>query len=592
MYLKAHRRKKDGKEHVYYSLSESIRVSRNRVVQRRVFNLGELNTTQVEKWQRTVEVIAEDGRRNQLRLFSDREAQAPDEADVAEVHLSSLEVHQPRRFGDAWIGNRMWEELGLDVFWSEALGQHRGEVSWEKVLRVLAINRLCEPGSEWFVHQRWYARSALPFLLDEDARLASKDRLYRCLDKVLAHKEALQVHLTQRWGELFGAGSEVLLYDLTSTYFEGAVESAEKAKRGYSRDHRSDCKQVVLALVVTPGGFPLSYEVFSGNRRDVTTLEEILDAIEQKYGSDSRIWVCDRGLVSEANLEIFESRGCHYLVGTPRSELAKFEVDLLSNTWTQIQEDVEVQHVTDEAKEYVLARSRKRAKKEQAMRARQIRGLMRDLIKLARRVRLGRLKNAENIHQQIGRLQERYRGSRRYVRIQFTEHTGVKWQWDREKLRLADARDGAYLLRTNLTNRDPQELWKMYIQLTEAEAASRTLKSELGLRPIYHRLSQRIEAHILVAFLGYSMWVCLKHRLKAKATGLTPRQVLDELGNLTLVEVSFRLAQGGKIWLPRITVPEPAQPTILHVLGWALPAQPPPRITQAQALSCVDDLEG
>jgi transposase len=592
MYLKTHRRKKDGKEHVYYSLTESIRVSKNRVVQRRVLNLGELNTTQVEAWQRTIEVIQEDGARHQMRLFSDREGQAPAEEDVAEVRLSTLEVHRPRRFGDCWVGNRMWEELGLDRFWEEALGSRRGDVSWEKVLRVLVINRLCDPGSEWFVHQRWYSQSALPFVLDADARLASKDRLYRCLDKLLEHKEALQVHLTERWGELFGAGMDVLLYDLTSTYFEGPAAAVEKAQRGYSRDHRPDCLQVVLALVVTPEGFPLSYEVFGGNRQDVTTLEEMLDAVEKKYGKESRIWVCDRGLVSDENLALFEQRNCRYLVGTPRRKLADFEAQLLAGDWHEIREELHVQYIQEGSVRYVLARSRQRAEKERAMRRREIRGLMRDLVKLARRVRLGQLKDPGKIHQQIGRLRERYPVGRRYVSIHFDEAAcRLERTWDKEKLRLAEARDGAYLLRTNLDQTDPEELWRMYVQLTEAESAFRALKSELGLRPIYHRIPRRVEAHILVAFLGYSLWVCLKHRVKAKATGLTPRQVLEELGSLTLVEVSFQLSRGGKIWLPRITVPEPAQQALLQMLGWKLPAQPPPRITQSQAAGCVADLE-
>lgn len=593
MYLKTHRRKKDGKEHIYYSLTESIRVSKKRVVQRRILNLGELNTTQAEAWQRTIEVIHENGDRDQMRLFTDRERQAPAADDVAEVHLSSLEVHRPRRFGDCWLGNRMWEDLGLDSFWDNALDSHKGDVPWEKVLRVLVINRLCDPGSEWFVHQRWYSQSALPFLLDTDARLASKDRLYRCLDKVIAHKENLQKHLTDRWGDLFGANTDILLYDLTSTYFEGSVESVAKAKRGYSRDKRGDCKQLVLALVVTPEGFPLSYEVFDGNRRDVGTLDEMLDNIEQKYGNNSRIWVCDRGLVSKSNIRHFEERGCQFLVGTPRSKLSDFEKELLAGDWHEIRDELEVQYIQDKDANYVLARSRQRAQKERAMRDRQILGLMRDVIKLSKRVRNGQLKDAGRIHQQIGRLRERYKVGRGYIQICYDEHSNrIQRVWDKEKLRLADAKDGAYLLRTNLDQTDPEKLWRMYVQLTEAEAAFRALKSELGLRPIYHRTPDRVEAHVMIAFLGYSLWVCLKHRIKAKAAGLTPRQILEELRSMTLVEVTFSLRKGSKIWLPRITVPEKPQQALLQMLGWTLPAQPPPRITQAQANSCVADLEG
>ena len=349
MFLKAHERCKDGKRHVYYSLTESLRVSRKRVVQRTVLHLGELNTTQMERWQRTIEAIHEDGQRRQLRLFTDREGQVPVAADdVAEVLLSSLVVRRPRRFGDCWIGCKLWEELGLRAFWDEALGDQRGEVPWAKVVELLVVNRLCDPRSELFLHEKWFPQTAMDLLLDSTAAVAEKDRLYRALDRMVGHKEALERHLAERWRDLFGASFDVLLYDLTSTYFEGEAEGVEKAARGYSRDHRPDCVQVVIALVVTPEGFPLSYEVFEGNRADVTTLAAMLEQVEAKHGRARRIWVFDRGIVSEANLQSLRQRGGQYVVGTPRHRLRDYEQELLAGSWQQISESVQVQLIAED----------------------------------------------------------------------------------------------------------------------------------------------------------------------------------------------------------------------------------------------------
>ena len=330
MFLKTHRIRKDGKEHIYYSLCESLRVSRSRVTQRTVLHLGELNTTQLDRWQRTIETVHEDGQRHQMRLFTDREGQAPDAADVAEVILSSLVVRRPRRFGDCWIGCKLWEQLGLRLFWEQALGEERGAVSWAKVVELLAVNRLCAPRSELSVHEKWFPQTAMDLLLDTDASVAEKDRLYRCLDRMIGHKEALEQHLAAQWRDLFAASFDVLLYDLTSTYFEGQAVAVEQARRGYSRDHRPDCLQVLLAVIVTPEGFPLSYELLPGNVRDAATLDGALAALERKHGRARRIWVFDRGVVSEANLEQLRQRGAQYVVGTPRHQLKQYEQQLLT----------------------------------------------------------------------------------------------------------------------------------------------------------------------------------------------------------------------------------------------------------------------
>ena len=582
MFLKAHARCKDGKRHVYYSLTESLRVSRKRVVQRTVLHLGELNTTQVERWQRTIEAVHEDGQRRQLRLFTDREGQVPVVAqDVAEVILSSLVVRRPRRFGDCWIGCKLWEELGLRAFWDDALGEQRGEVPWAKVVELLVVNRLCDPRSELFLHEKWFAQTAMDLLLDSNAAVAQKDRLYRALDRMVAHKDALERHLADKWRDLFGASFDVLLYDLTSTYFEGDAQEVEKAARGYSRDHRPDCAQLVIAMVVTPEGFPLSYEVFDGNRADVTTLEAMLEQVEAKHGRARRIWVFDRGIVSEANLEKLRQRGGQYVVGTPRHRLQDYEQELLAGAWQQINDSVQVQLIAQDQETYVLARSVERAKKEEAMRWRQIRGLMRDLVRLRRSIRKGTLADPDKVMMRLGRLSERWPRAWHYVSPEWKEGTLI-WHWDREALGLAQHRDGAYLLRTNLSDHSPEALWRMYVQLTEVEAVFRALKSELAIRPIWHWVGPRVEAHVMVAFLGYCLWVCLKQKLKASAPGLSPWQLLDQFKRIVQVEVWFKLKAGGAICLPRITQPEAAQAMILHQMNWSLPEQPPPRIYQGQ----------
>lgn len=581
MYLKTHRRIKDGKEHIYYSLTESVRVSRSRVVQRTVLHLGELNTTQVERWQRTIEVIEEDGRRHQLRLFTDRGRYAPAADDVAEVILSSLVVRRPRQFGNCWIGCRVWEELGLREFWEAVFEEEGGAVAWHKVLELLVVNRLCAPRSELFVYEKWFAQTALDFLLDTDEAAAEKDRLYRCLDRVVAHKAELEQHLAQRWKDLFGSSFDMLLYDLTSTYFEGEAAEVEQARRGYSRDHRPDCKQLVLALIVTPEGLPLAYEVFGGDRADVTTLDEVVERIEIKYGRAERIWVFDRGVVSEANLEKLRARGGRYLVGTARGELRRYEQRLLDGPWQTASAEVEVQFIAEEQETYVLARSRRRAEKERAMRRRWLRGLMRDLIKLRRALREGTLKSTERLQRRLGRLQERWPQAWPYVEVK-VEGLGLRWHWNRKKLRRIEARAGAYLLRTNLPGGDPVKLWEQYVQLMEVEAAFRTLKSDLAIRPIWHFTPLRVKAHIMVAFLGYCVWVFLKHKLKACAPGLTPWQLLDQFQRIWLVEVWFKLRDGRSLCLPRITQPEFAQAALLDQLGWRLPDQPPPKIYAKQ----------
>jgi transposase len=577
MFLKRRTRHKDGKTHTYYSVCESLRVHGGRTVQRQLLPLGELNTTQHDSWQYTLEVLHEDGSRHQRRLFTDSEGGAPPDADVVEVKLSTFAVKQPRRFGDCWVGCHAWEQLGLRAFWQERLAGESGEVPWAKVLELLAVNRLLAPRSELYVHEKWFAQTAMDILLDTDAAVAGKDRLYRCLDRIVAHKSALERHLAQKWRDLFGATFDVLLYDLTSTYFEGDASGVPDAQRGYSRDHRPDCLQLVLALVVTPEGFPLTYEVFPGNRLDHTTLAPILDAVEQKHGKARRVWVFDRGIVTEENLALLRARGVHYLVGTPKRQLQACEQQLLSGSWTKASAEVEVQLVPEQNEVYVLCRSAGRKAKEKAMRWRWLRGLIGDLRALRHRVARGQLKTADLIHQAIGRLRERHPQAWRWIEVRY-EAGAVRWTWDHAAFRRAVRAEGAYLLRAHWTEKDPAKLWQTYIQLTEAEAAFRTLKSEIKVRPIWHWTERRVQAHLMVAFLGYCLWVYLKKCCQRVAPSLTPWALLDQLGRIVLVEVWFELRDGGTICLPRITQPEPAQAALLAQLDWTLPAQPPPRV--------------
>jgi len=581
MFLKRRVRRKDGKEHVYYAVCESLRVHGGRTIQRQVLHLGELNTTQIESWQHTIDIIHEDdGARLQRRLFTDREGTVPVHAeDVIEVRLATLRVRQPRRFGDCWAGCRLWQQLGLDVFWREALSGARGLEPWEKVLELLAVNRLLDPRSELYVHEKWFPQTAMDVLLESDFGIAEKDRLYRCLDHIVAHKEALEKHLAARWKDLFGATFDIVLYDLTSTYFEGQAAGIPKAKRGYSRDHRPDCKQLVVALIVTADGLPLTYEIFSGNTIDVTTLKDIVTKVEAKHGAARRVWVFDRGITSEENLTWLRGRGTCYLVGTPKHQLSSFEQHLTDKDWSAAAPGVEVKLCPHDQDIYVLCRSAGRVEKEHAMRRRALRACVRDLIRLQRTVAAGRLKDPDIIQQRLGGLKERHRPICRYLSKLAHEAGAIVWKWDREKWRAAVLRDGAYLLRAHWPGEhDAATLWQTYIQLTEAEAAFRTLKSEIKVRPVWHWKAPRVEAHIMVAFLGYAMHVCLKKLAARRAPTLTPWQVLQHLRKIMLVDVEFDTRDGRILTLPRITIPEKEQAALLLQLGWTLPEQPPPRI--------------
>jgi transposase len=589
MFLRAHHRRKNGKEHRYFSIVENRRIAGRgpdgrRVAQRTVLYLGEVNDSQQAAWRKTLDVFDGTGEQpRQLALFPDDRPVPPDALNALQVRLSEMKLLRPRRFGDCWLGCWLWQRLELDRFWQERFEPARGEVPWEKVLQLLTVHRLIDPGSEYRLHREWFVHSAMDELLHVDFQAASKDRLYRCLDRVLAHKDHLFGHLQRRWKDLFAAEFDVLLYDLTSTYFEGLCQGNPKARHGYSRDGRGDCRQVVIALVVTPQGFPLAYEVLPGNTIDNTTLRDFLKKIEGRYGKARRTWVMDRGIPCEATLAEMRQAKTDYLVGTPRSMLGKLEQSLTSLPWQQARPDVRVKLFQQDGEVYVLAQSQARRKKETAMRRRKLRRLWDGLGRLRKNCR-----DRDRLLERLAVLRHEAGRAAHVVQIEaptpgqpVNEQT-FRYGLKRPEYRQARRRDGSYLLRTTLPADQPQRLWEQYMVLVEVEAAFRCLKSDLAVRPVYHQLEHRVEAHILVAFLGYCLSVTLKNLLRPHAPGLTPRAVLETLGTIQMVDVQIPTTDGRCLTMPRHTQPEPEHRMILDRLGLSLPPQPPPRITASQ----------
>ena len=585
MFLKCNWRFKDGKEHRYWSIVESRRCAGGQVVQRPVLYLGEINDSQRESWCRTIEAF--DPQRDRtlpLALFpADRPVPEHAAGFGVQVRLEEMELHRPRQWGACWLACQLYEQLGLDRFWAQRLPDSREGTCWRHILQTLVCYRLMDPGSEWRLHRLWFEQSAMGDLLGHDFSLVEKNALYRTLDRLLEHKLALFSHLQERWRDLFGAKFDVLLYDLTSTYFESVPPEDEKDKRrfGYSRDKRPDCVQVVIALILTPEGFPLAYEVMPGNTADKTTLKDFLQKIESQYGKAQRIWVMDRGIPTEAVLAQMRQSDppvC-YLVGTPKGRLSQLEAQLLEGPWQNVRPGVQVKLLPQPGELYVLAQSRDRVNKERAMRRRQLRALCKRLGKL-RQMKL----NSRQLLLKLGEARGRHRAAWRLLDLQLPP-AGQKttatfsFRLNRDKLRQRRRREGRYLLRTNLCGRDPAELWQFYIRLTEIEAAFKNLKDDLALRPIYHQLEHRVEAHIFVAFLAYCLHVTLRARLRPLAAGLTPRAVLDKFALLQMLDVHFPTTDGRLLILSRYTQPEADQKILLAQLRLTLPPQPPPRIT-------------
>jgi transposase len=575
MFLRSHQRHKDGKQHTYWSLVETVRTA-DGPRQRRLCYLGELNGNAQTRWLKTVEVFNEHGESCQLKLFPSEVEPPHNEPNIARVVLNKVRLERVRQFGNCFVGLELWRRLGLDRFYEQLLDAEAADVAWSRVAAVLAINRLCAPGSELSIAQRWYPDTALDDLLGIEQEKINDTRLYRCLDRLLPHKKELERHLKQRYGELFGAEFDVLLYDLTSSYVEGGADRNPMMQRGYSRDHRPDCKQLIIALIVNVEGFAFSYEIFDGNRRDVTTLEAILRLVERKYGKARRVWVFDRGIVSEENLAALRKRGAQYLVGTVRKKLKEFERELLEGGWEQVRPEVEVKLVSTPAGEetYVLCRTAARKEKEKAIRSRFSTRMETALNKLKKRVAEQRLQDRNKIERQIGRIQARHPQVADLYQMEVVPSAGglrLEWTVLKERHIWQQLREGAYLLRTNLSGESAGELWKKYIQLTEAEAAFRTLKSELSIRPIFHQLERRVKAHVLVAFLGYALWVTLKHFLRRKNLKTSPAQALSTLSGLRSADIVLPTTDRREIRLRRITTPTQEQQTLLAHLGMQIP---------------------
>src|SRR5881296_3760335 len=590
MFLRSNHRIKDGKDHTYWSLVETVRTP-DGPRQRTLCYLGELNGSAQARWLKTIEVFNEQGEAEQLKLFPSHIEPPEDDPQVARVLLNQVRLERTRQFGACYLGLELWKRLELDHFFEEAIDEAPADVPWSRIAALLTINRLCAPGSELAVEQRWYPSTALDDLLGIEEGKISDTRLYRCLDQILPHKTKLEGHLKERYGSLFGAEFDVLLYDLTSTYVEGAAEDNPMMRRGYSRDHRPDCEQMVIALIVNSEGFPFSYETFDGNRADVSTMETILRMVERKYGKARRIWVMDRGLVSEENLEAIRRRGGQYLVGTPRSQMKRFEAELLQDDWRQTRPGVEVKQVAIRQREetYILCRTAGRQEKEKAIRKRVSTRMEEALQRLQKTIATGRLKDRHKMERRLGKIQARHSQVNDLFEVTLRDTPeGVRLLWKMKKERKAwrELREGAYMLRTNLQADSAEQLWSKYMQLTEAEASFRALKSELSIRPLFHQKEPRVKAHVLVAFLGYALWVTLKHLLKRRPTiipqpttsGINNPQPLSAMKALALLstlqsaDIVLPTTDGRQIRLRRITEPTAEQKSLLRQLGISLPS--------------------
>jgi transposase len=580
MFLRSTTRIKNGKEHEYFSIVENKRVAGGRVVQRHVLYLGEVNSRQEEAWRKTIEIFEEgQARPRTVALFAADRVEPVADEQVVRIRLGDLQLRRPRQWGGCWLAGELYEQLQLDRFWAERLPASRKGTRWDLVLRTLATYRLLDPGSEWRLHRQWFEASAMADLLGEDFGLAEIHKLYECLDLVLAHKGALFDHLTQRWKDLFNARYDVLLYDLTSTCFESEPPfgDGDKRKFGHSRDKRSDCVQVVIALVVTPEGFPLAYEVMAGNTSDKKTLGEFLRTIEERYGKARRIWVMDRGIPTEkvlAQMRASDPPVC-YLVGTPKGRLSRLEQKLTELSWNEVREGVEVKLLGEGKEVYVLARSRDRIGKERSMRRRQLKRLWKRLQELQRM----KFSRRDQLLMKLGAARQSAPAAWRLVDLQVARR-GTKFAFGLRKAKLREVRrrEGHYLLRSYQCGENPESLWECYIQLTQVEEAFKHLKGDLALRPIYHQKEQRMEAHIFVAFLAYCLHVTLHRRLRDLAPGLTPRSVLEKFSAMQMIDVHLPTTDGREVILTRYTQPEQDQELLLRQLRLDLPAQPPPKI--------------
>ena len=593
MFLRPYKRQKDGKTHTYYAMVESVRTNAG-PRQHIVAYLGELNHDQQRRWQRTLVFYNRQGDARQLRLFPDDERiPLPDDPDVVRIRLSSVGWTNARSFGDVWLARWLWGWLHLDEIVARHVPQGRETVAPAAIVAIEVINRLCGPCSEFALAEHWYLSTGLEDLLGVPDAEVTKDRLYRTLDALVAAQEQIENDLKERLGTLFRLEYDLLLYDLTSTYFEGLAEDNELAERGYSRDHRSDCVQVVLALVVTPEGFPLAHLTLAGNTRDLQTVEKVVSAVESRFGKSQRVWVMDRGMISKQTLAFLSQPGRRYLLALRRSGLSAFQDQLGRDGWQRMEKhsEVEVKLVPGEEVTYLLSRSRPRRQKERAIRRRQRRGLAVALQRLQQQITSGRLKNRDKILERVGRLKERFPKARPFVTITVSDNPcRLQWTWDIPKFKAALAGDGVSLMQTNQDGWAPSEFWETYMQLTVVENAFRVLKTHLLLRPVWHHYAERTKAHVFVCVLAYTLWITLAEL--ARRAGLmtlirkpdteqgadspqprpmTPEVILRELGKIKIGDILLETTEGQKLALRRVARPDPEQARILTALNLQLP---------------------
>jgi len=581
MFLRYTKRKKNGKEHRYWSIVENKRCAGGKIVQRHVLYLGEINDQQQASWRKSIEIF-EHGqpKPRTVALFPEDRVVEAEGHEIVRIKLSDLQLHHPRQWGACWLAHLLYEELQLDGFWAQRLPPSRKGTRWDLVLETLCAYRLIDPGSEWRLHRQWFERSAMGDLLGADfAQLAESHKLYNCHDLILKHKPALFDHLTERWKDLFNAQFDVLLYDLTSSYFESdpPFPEGDKRKFGYSRDKRSDCVQVVIGLIVTPEGFPLAYEVMAGNTSDKTTLKGFLKKIEEQYGKAQRIWIMDRGIPTEETLQEMRQSDppVLYLVGTPKGRLSTLEKKLSEVPWKKARAGVEVKLVAQEGEVYVLAKSLDRVNKERGMRRRQVKWLWKRLHEI-QEMEIKR----EELLMKLGAARQQAPKGWKLVKVKLPKgQESFKFTLRKDKLREVRKREGRYLLRSNMPKRSPEKLWEFYLQLVQVEEAFKHLKGDLALRPFHHQKEARIEAHVFVAFLAYCLQVTLARRLRDLAPGLTARSVLEKLAGIQMIDVHLPTTDGREVILTRYTHPEPDQQLLLEKLKLKLPAQPPPKIT-------------
>jgi len=593
MFLRRYRRTKDGKVHTYFALVESVRTDAG-PRQHVVAHLGELNYDEERRWQRTVIFYNRQGDTQQLRLFpDDDDIPLPDDPDIVRVRLREVGWANARRFGDVWPARWLWQYLGLDRIVERHVPQGKETIPPAGIVAIEVINRLCQPCSEFALAEHWYASTALDDLLGIPDEAITKDRLYRTLDGLLKAQVPIENDLKDRFGSLFQLQYDLLLYDLTSSYFEGLAEENDLAQRGYSRDHRSDCKQIVIALVVTRDGFPLAHQTFAGNTRDLSTVKHIVNTIEARFGKSERVWVMDRGMIDEESLAFLSQPGRRYLLSTKRHALNEFQSELASPGWQRLPDnaDIEVKLRMRDDVHYLLARSKPRRAKERAMRRRQRRGLAQALKKLYARVSTGRLKKRDKILEAIGRLKERFPKAHPFVTIRVgATHREFTYVWNVVKFKDALRCDGAYLLRSNQAGWSAQEFWETYIQLTVVERAFRVLKTNLLLRPIWHHYSGRTQAHVFICVLAYALWKTLDHLAKRaglmtlihkpdprrgnaapKPRPMTPEVILHELSRIQMGDIHLPTTDSRQLVLRRVARPHGEAQRILAPLGLKLP---------------------